>query len=230
MTLSRTLTVTIAIALLAGCAADDPNRRAKTGAAIGAVVGGIAGNQIDDEAGTFIGAAVGAVAGGAVGNYMDKQKRELEEALSQERSQNELGITELPDGSLKVGIASQASFDVDSAQIKPAYFDTYSRIAQVLRDYGSTVVHVVGHTDNTGSAQYNQQLSERRAEAVADQLIRSGVDPARLRSEGRGLREPVADNATAAGRERNRRVDIVIKPIVQGQEQRAYTPPPYLGR
>lgn len=218
------------VATLGGCATDDPNRRAKTGAAVGAVAGAVIGSQVSHARGApIVGAVVGAIAGGAVGNYMDKQKAELERQLAEEAARQELAITQLSDGSLKIGIASDVSFDVDSAQIKPDALSTYAKIANVLKTYDKTVIHVVGHTDSTGSDTYNQSLSERRSASVASYMGGQGLPGTRVRQEGRGEREPLASNSTADGRRKNRRVDIVIKPVVEGQEQQAWTPPPYLG-
>ena len=215
--------------LVSGCAADDPNRRAKTGAAIGALVGAVAGHQVDGDKGRYVGAAVGALAGAAVGNYQDTQAAELERELAAEQARGELNITKLSGNALKVGIASDATFDFDSAAIKSSAQATYAKIASVLKDYDKTIIHVVGHTDSTGTDAYNQKLSERRASAVASALTANGLNSARLLTEGRGESEPIADNSTKEGQRRNRRVDIVIKPIIEGQEQQAYTPPPYLG-
>jgi outer membrane protein OmpA-like peptidoglycan-associated protein len=223
------LTVAAALALGA-CAADDPNRRAKQGALIGAIGGAVAGSAIGDTEGAIIGGAVGAIAGGAVGNYMDKQQRELERELAAERAREELSIQRLSGNALKIGVASDVSFDIDSASLKPNARATFTRIAEVLADYDASIIHVVGHTDSTGAADYNQALSERRASSVVNHLIAQGVNPQRLRQEGRGESEPIASNDTAEGRTRNRRVDVVIKPVVEGRENEAATPPPYLGR
>jgi outer membrane protein OmpA-like peptidoglycan-associated protein len=229
MNIFKPLVVSVTILGLSACA-DDPNRNTKIGAGAGAVLGAVLGNTVSDARGApIVGAAVGALAGGSVGNYMDKQKQAMQKQLAEEASRDELAITTMSDGSLKVGVASDVSFDVDSATLKPAALNTYAKIANVLKTYDKTVIHVVGHTDSTGSAQHNQQLSERRAASVANYLTQQGVPGARLRQEGRGAREPVASNDTAAGREKNRRVDIVIKPVVEGNEQAAWTPPPYLG-
>lgn len=215
---------------LVGCATDDPNRRAKTGAAIGAVAGAVLGKQVSGARGApIVGAVVGAIAGGAVGNYMDKQHAELQRELAAEQARQELQITRLSDNSLKIGIASDVSFDVDSAQIKPDALTTYAKIANVLSNYDKTVIHIVGHTDSTGSDQYNQGLSERRASSVASYMGGQGLPGTRVRQEGRGESQPIASNDSPEGRKRNRRVDIVIKPVVEGQEQQAWTPPPYLG-
>lgn len=224
------IVATVATSLvLASCAADDPNKRAKTGAAVGALLGAVAGHQMDGKSGRYVGAVLGAIAGGAVGNYMDKQQAELERELAAEAARNELNITRLAGDALKIGIASDVSFDVDKSNVLPDALATYTKIASILKDYDKTVIHVVGHTDSTGSDSYNQGLSERRASSVASVLINNGVVSNRLLTEGRGEREPIASNADAAGRTRNRRVDVVIKAIVEGNEGAAYTPPPYLG-
>lgn len=226
----RIVIVAATIATLSACATDDPNRRAKTGAVIGAVAGGIIGNNVSHATGgPIVGAVVGALAGGAVGHYMDNQKAELNQKLAEEQRNNELQITQLSDGSLKVGIASDVSFDLNSAQLRPDALDTYAKIAGILKSYDKTVIHVVGHTDTTGSDEYNLRLSESRAASVASYLSSQGVPSQRIRQEGRGERELLVRTADNVNEPRNRRVDIVIKPVVEGQEQQAWAPPPYLG-
>ncbi len=210
---------------LAGCTADDPHRRAKTGAAIGAVAGAVIGHQIDHRSGRFVGAAVGALAGGLVGNYMDEQQRAFERELEEERRQHQLEIERLKDESLKISINSEVPFDFDSAAIKPAFRPTLDKVADILIRYPKTVVYVVGHTDSIGSEAYNQRLSERRARSVVDYLVARGVPRERLIPIGKGESEPIASNATAAGRQLNRRVEIIIKPIVEGQEESAWEAP-----
>ena len=224
--MQKLLPLAVAATLAAGCAADDPNRRAKTGAAVGAIAGAILGHQINDEKGAVIGGVMGAVAGGVVGNYMDKQQQEFESALAEERRQNEIEIQRLKDETLKIDISSEVSFDFDSAQLKPAFRPTLDKVADILQRYERTVVHVVGHTDSVGAEEYNQRLSERRARNVVEYFASRGVMPERLRAEGRGEREPRATNETAAGRQLNRRVELYVKPIVEGREQRAYEAPP----
>jgi len=220
---------TLAVSI-AGCATDDPNKRAKTGAAIGAVLGAVAGNQVSGARGApIVGAVVGAIAGGAVGNYMDKQKAQLDRDLAAEAARNELQIIKLPGDALKIGIASDVSFDIDSAQIRPDALNTYAKIGNILKTYDKTVIHVVGHTDTTGSNEHNQSLSERRASSVASYLASNGVPVGRLREEGRGEREPLVRTGDGVKESRNRRVDIIIKPVIEGREQEAWTPPPYLG-
>lgn len=226
---TRIALVTALAAGLTACAADDPNKRAKRGAAIGALIGAVAGHQVDGDKGRYVGAVVGALAGGAVGNYMDKQAAELERQLAAEAARDELQITRIANDALKIGIASDVSFPFDSADVKPGAQATYSKIANVLKDYDKTIVHVVGHTDTSGSASYNQGLSERRAQSVSNLMSGYGLNSARMLTEGRGEREPLVKTGDGVNEAANRRVDIVIKPVVEGQEQQAYAPPPYLG-
>lgn len=229
MNIFKPLVVSAMVMGLAGCA-DDPNRRTKTGAGIGAVVGAVIGNSVSDARGApIVGAVVGAIAGGAVGNYMDKQQRELEQQLAEETRNNELQIVRLSGDALKIGIASDVSFDLGSATLRPDALDTYGKIANVLKTYDKTVIHVVGHTDTSGTSEFNQSLSVNRAASVGSYLAQSGVPQTRVREEGRGEREPAVRTADGVKEARNRRVDIVLKPVVEGNEQAAWTPPPYLG-
>ncbi len=227
MRIWKTFLVTVLAVAIAGCAADDPNRRAKAGAAIGAVTGAVIGHQINSDKGKIFGAAVGAMTGAVVGNYMDKQEQDFDQALEKEQRQHEIQIERMKDDTLKLNLASEVSFAFDSAQIKDAFHPTLDKLASVINKYDRTVVHVVGHTDSIGPAPYNLALSKRRADSVAGYLISRGVSAARLRTEGRGESEPRDTNTTEAGRQLNRRVEIYIKPIVEGQEQRAYQSPQY---
>ncbi len=226
--LTRT-TLVCAIALgVGGCATqNDPHRQAKIGAAVGAVAGAVLGHQLDGKSGRYVGAAVGALAGGATGHYMDNQQREFEDALQREREANQLEIERLRDDTLKLTVDSEVSFDFGKADIKPTFRSSLDKLAQLIIKYDRTIVHVVGHTDNIGSDGFNQNLSEERALRVGDYLASYGVPRQRLRTEGRGEREPRASNDTEAGRQLNRRVEVFVKPVVEGQEQRAYESPRY---
>lgn len=216
----------VAMALvLAGCATDDPNRRAKTGAAVGAVLGAVLGHQLDDDSGVVVGALVGAIAGGAVGHYMDNQQRDFEAALAEEQRLNQIEIERLQDDLLKINLSNEVSFDFGSARLKPAFLKTLDKVSAVLRRYDRSVVHVIGHTDSVGSEHYNQLLSERRAQSVVDYMNRQGVSMNRLRTEGRGELEPRDSNVTEAGRQLNRRVELIIKPVIEGHEGDAYRAP-----
>ncbi|MFO7640857.1 MAG: OmpA family protein [Candidatus Competibacteraceae bacterium] len=224
MRFARPFLIAIMILILSACTAGDPYWHTKAGAGVGAVSGAIIGHQLDSRSGRFVGAAVGALTGAAVGNYMDQQQQALERALAAERRRG-LNVERLEDGSLRLDLPSEVLFDFDSAAIKPAFIPALQRVAGTLREYDQTVVYIVGHTDSVGSDAYNLDLSVRRAESVAGFLASSGVSDNRLRTEGRGKREPVASNATPEGRQQNRRVEIYIRPLVEGQESRAYEPP-----
>ncbi len=220
----RLFSIVTVILILSACAAGDPYWHTKAGAGVGAVSGAVIGHQLDSRSGRFVGAAVGALTGAAVGNYMDRQQQALEQALAAERGRG-LSVARLDDGSLRLDLPSEVLFDFDSAAIKPAFIPSLERVAGTLREYDRTVVYIVGHTDSVGTDAYNLNLSVRRAESVAGFLASRGVSDQRLRTEGRGKREPVASNATPEGRQQNRRVEMYIRPIVEGQESRAYEPP-----
>lgn len=119
--MTKTTIALVAAAVLAGCATDDPNRRAKTGAAIGAVAGAILGHQVDGKSGRYVGAALGALAGSGAGCYMDNQQKEFEQALLEEQRNKQLEIERLRDDTLKLSLDSEVSFDVDQSVIKPAF-------------------------------------------------------------------------------------------------------------
>ena len=150
---------------------------------------------------------MGALAGGAVGNYMDRQEREMRERL------RESGVTVRRVGDdLVLVMPGNITFATGSATVSPRFSGVLHDVGDVLQTYPATYVDVVGHTDNVGSAQFNQQLSERRASSVAAELIGRGVIRERLFVAGMGLTQPIASNATDEGRAANRRVEIRIAP------------------
>ena len=204
--------------VLAGCTTgplvspDDPNRNAKGGAALGAGIGALAGRLIGgDDRGernraTVAGALVGAATGAAIGNQLDQQEAELREQLGDETTIRNTGDR------LIVTMPQDILFATDSADLRPTLQGDIRTVAQSLNAYPDTTVQVIGHTDNTGSAEYNQRLSERRADAVSGILLSEGVPSGRVQAIGRGEAQPVASNLTPEGRAQNRRVDIVILP------------------
>lgn len=229
MIFKKTLIASLAVVTLSACVSD-PNRSGKIGAGTGAVLGAVLGKQISGADGApIVGAVVGALAGGAVGNYMDRQRAELKQKLAAEEANRQLSVSTMADGSLNVAVAADVTYDTGSAVLKPQAMAALDKLAGTMGDYNATVIHVVGHTDSVGSPQSNQSLSERRAASVASYLISRGVPAQRMREEGRGERELLIRTADNSNEPRNRRVDIVIKAIVQGNEQAAYTPPGYLG-
>lgn len=217
--------VSILTAGLSACASDGSISRSQTGAAVGAVAGAILGHQVDGDKGRYVGAVAGALAGSAVGKYMDEQQRELEAQLQREQASEEIQISRLADNTLKLDLSSEVSFDINSARINRGFYQSLNKVASVLADYPQTAVHIIGHTDSTGTDAYNQQLSMKRAASVKGYLTNQGVYEPRTRTEGRGESVPVASNANSEGRSRNRRVEIFLKPIVEGREDSAFRSP-----
>ncbi|MFK8081944.1 MAG: OmpA family protein [Granulosicoccus sp.] len=216
---------TVSVMLISGCATDDPNRRAKTGAAIGAIAGGVLGNQSSSKNGKYVGAVVGAISGAAVGNYMDKQQRKLEQELANERRAKQIKVTRINDETLRLDVLSEASFDINSASINTGFLTSLKTMAEVIGEYDSTAVHVIGHTDSSGAQKFNQSLSEKRAASVSRYLSGNGVDRSRMLTSGRGETMPLVSNETRAGRSSNRRVEVYLKSVVKGREQEAFRSP-----
>ncbi len=174
------------------------------GAGIGAVLGRVIGGN---DRGAVIGGIIGAGIGGAVGDDLDRQ----EAALRQQMGGS--GVSIVNTGSqLIVTLPEAITFSVDSAQLRPSFVSSLNDLARNLQQYPNTTVEIVGHTDSSGAASYNQQLSQRRALSVRSVLRDAGVSNRRLRAIGQGESNPVASNATAAGRQQNRRVEIFITP------------------
>lgn len=190
------------------------NRKAM-GAGVGAVAGGLLGNRIDQGdrvVGTAVGAAAGAAVGAGVGHMMDRQEEELKQQIESERMAHAVEVERVREDLLKLTLENEVSFDFDSAAIKPAFRPTLEKLASVLAKYDRNRVTVVGHTDSTGAETYNESLSLRRAEAVKSELALRGVPPTLMTAIGRGESEPRATNATEAGRQLNRRVEIFVQP------------------
>ena len=207
---------------LAGCATTGTGTQEKTkqgagvGALIGAVAGAVIGHQADRTGGALKGALLGAAGGAAIGAgagaYMDKQQEEFERQLEEERASHQIEIERLKNENLKITMVSEASFDFDSADINPAFEPALNKVGDIVGRYYRTTIAVVGHTDSTGSAEYNQQLSEARAQSVSTYLQQQGVSSRRIQTEGRGEHEPRVSNDTEAGQQLNRRVEITIIP------------------
>ncbi len=204
------LMITAASALvLAGCT--DPNTgendRTRTGAAAGAVIGGLIGSRADDDrlASTALGAAIGGAIGGAVGFALDQQAEELRNDLG-----SEIDVVRQGD-ELIVRMPNDILFDLDSAVVKPGLRSDLGVLAASLNKYPDTRVAVEGHTDSSGDAGYNFDLSTRRAQSVVIVLVDNGVDGRRLDVFGRGEDSPIASNLTPEGRAQNRRVEIKIR-------------------
>jgi len=204
---------------LVGCAADQPMQHRDMGALIGAGAGAVVGAIAYDKnrtKGAVVGAVGGALAGGVVGRYMDDQKRDLEKNLAAEIKAGQARIEKMPNDVVRVTMTNQTAFDTDSSSIKPGFNTTMDKLADVVVRYGKTTLTVVGHTDNVGSNDYNQKLSERRAISVAQYLESKRVNSMRLAISGKGETMPIAANTSESGRQANRRVEIYLEPVVQG--------------
>jgi outer membrane protein OmpA-like peptidoglycan-associated protein len=212
--------VVIALAVvLAGCATEGPLGHRETGTLIGAVGGAVVGAIAYDRnrsKGALIGAVGGALAGGAVGRYMDDQKRDLEKNLSQEIKTGQARVEKLPDNVVRVTMTNQTAFETNSTEIKSGFHSTMDKLADVVVRYNKTSLTVVGHTDDVGTNEYNQKLSERRALSVAQYLESKRVNSIRLAISGKGETQPIATNSTEGGRQANRRVEIYVEPVTQG--------------
>lgn len=226
MKTSRIVLSSLAAASLLGTSAcvTDPNTgekkvsRTAIGGVGGAVLGGLLGGAIGGKTGRIVGAVAGGAAGGYVGYRMDQQIKELKE----ETEGSGVDVTEVDNGqAILVNLPDGVTFDVGSATLKPAFRDTLNNVADSLVKYPNSIIDVYGHTDSTGSDAFNQSLSERRAQTVANYLISRGVSQARIRWQGFGETMPVADNGTDAGRSRNRRVEIKIIPFTEAEVKAA---------
>jgi outer membrane protein OmpA-like peptidoglycan-associated protein len=209
---------TAAIALLtlavAGCATDpytgeERVSRAGAGAGIGAAVGAAIGaaTASDRGRGALIGAAAGATIGGAVGAYQDRQEAELRERLEG----TGVRVQRVGD-TVRLIMPGHVTFAVDQSAVQTSFYPVLDSVVEVVRKFEDTTLEVKGFTDSTGSFEYNQQLSERRADSVARYFMNAGVPPGRIRTAGFGPRHPIASNDTASGRAQNRRVELDLVP------------------
>ena len=206
--------ISLSMAGLSGCAnMNETQRDTGMGAAIGAVAGGLigaataGGNKGKSAAtGAAIGAALGAGGGYLWSQNMQKQRAEMEQATAG----TGIGISQTTDNQLKVDIPADVSFDVGRYAIKSNMRPVLDRLASTLNQHPVTTVTIVGHTDSTGSDAVNDPLSINRAASTRDYLVQRGVSAQRIAVDGRGSRQPVADNSTASGRAMNRRVEIFI--------------------
>jgi len=201
--------------LACACATQNPYTgeqqvsKATTGAAVGAATGALIGAVAGKGKGALIGAGAGAVAGGSVGYYMDQQEAKLRAQLQG------TGVSVSRAGDqIVLNLPGNVTFQTDSSDLRPDFFGVLNSVVLVLNEYSSTSIDVIGHTDSTGSADYNQRLSEQRATSVARYLESQGISAARVHALGFGESQPIASNETAQGRQQNRRVELKLSPIV----------------
>jgi len=207
--MKRSINGVIAIALclstaLIGCSASNAVKGGAIGVGGGAVVGGLIGKAAGNTAlGAIIGAAVGGTTGAIIGNNMDKRAEEMRQDLSNAK------VERVGEG-IKITFDSGILFVTNSSELQPAAKANIETLARILNKYPDTNILIEGDTDNEGTNEYNQKLSERRAQSVADYQKRQGVSGSRISTVGLGELNPVASNETAAGRQQNRRVEVAI--------------------
>ena len=210
----------VAAALIAVAACETVNpytnetqtSKAAKGAGIGAAAGAVVGllTKGDKLQNALIGAGVGALAGGGVGYYMDVQEAKLRQRLEG------TGVSVVRQGdNITLNMPSSITFALNSADLNAQFYNALDGVSLVLKEYDKTVIEVAGHTDSSGSDQYNQALSERRAQAVAGYLGSHGVKTQRLITVGAGEGHPIASNDTEQGRSANRRVELTIVPVTK---------------
>ncbi|WP_368542827.1 OmpA family lipoprotein [Enterobacter soli] len=178
------------------------------GSLVGAGIGALSSSKKDRGKGALIGAAAGAALGGGAGYYMDVQESKLREKMKG----TGVSVTRSGDNII-LNMPNNVTFDSSSATLKPAGANTLTGVAMVLKEYNKTAVNVFGFTDNTGSLDLNNRLSQQRADAVSSALITQGVEAGRINSRGMGPANPIASNSTAEGKAQNRRVEITLSPL-----------------
>lgn len=203
------LTVLLSVPLFAQTT--DDHAKAKKGAVLGGVAGAIAGAVIGNnrghhsaKRGAVVGGVAGAAAGAIVGAMMDKQERELRQIQG-------VDVTRTSPDELRVSVKNEVLFDFDSSALRSTSRESLRQMADVFQKYPNTTLSVQGYTDSIGTAAYNQRLSERRADSVSRYLEDIGVRSSRIETIGYGKSNPRASNATASGRQLNRRVEIHVK-------------------
>jgi outer membrane protein OmpA-like peptidoglycan-associated protein len=213
--MKRLLILALIVSMCAlGCATPQNKKEKGTriGVATGAIAGALLGQAIGgDTAGTLIGAGIGAFAGGAIGRKVGSNMDEQEAAMREQLAAVEAANIQRNADMLAVTFKADALFDVDSTALKPRAFDEIQRVSTVLNQYPQTSIIVSGHTDSTGSEDYNLMLSEGRAMSVKNALAGQGVSLSRITTVGFGEATPIANNNTEAGRQLNRRVVVTIK-------------------
>ncbi len=199
-----TITFLLIGSLLGGCSASSQTRGATIGASAGAILGGIIGKNNDNTAvGVLLGAAIGGAAGTYIGRQMDKQAEEMQRDLEGAK------VERIGEG-IKITFDSGILFEVSSSELQFEAKKNVEKLSEILLKYPDTNILIEGHTDATGSYDFNMDLSEKRAESVANYSVTHGVEIQRINVVGHGPDIPVATNETNAGRQLNRRVEIAV--------------------
>lgn len=201
----------LAVAVLSGCAnMNETQRGTAQGAGIGAAAGAVLGALTGGSKGATQGAVLGSAVGAGGGYLWTKRMQDQKIAMERATAGTGVAVSQTADNRLKLDIPSDISFDVNRAAIKSNFAPILNQFAASLNENPASTVTIIGHTDATGSDAINNPLSIDRAEAARDYLVSRGVARPRIATDGRGSREPVADNATQQGRDRNRRVEIYV--------------------
>src|SRR5690349_9084896 len=220
--LARGLIVATIAGIVSGCTTTNAytgekqvsktTKGAGIGALAGAALGALTGdNSKERRKRALIGAGVGALAGGAVGNYMDRQEAELRALM------RDSGVTVTRRGEdIVLNMPGNITFRTGSADLNAEFFRVLDGVAQVAKKYDKTIIEVAGHTDNVGGAEFNRQLSQRRAGSVARYLESRGVAESRILTAAGGEDHPIATNTTEQGRAANRRVEVTLAPLKEG--------------
>ena len=195
---------------------EEQTSRATKGAIIGAVSGAVVGlisgdDSLERRQHALLGAGVGALAGGAIGNYQDRQQATLRAALEG----TGVSVTRIGDN-ITLNMPGNVTFATDSSDLNAEFYAVLNSVGTVVNEFEQTIIEIAGHTDSTGSDQYNQSLSERRAASVASYLQAQRVLSQRIITVGVGEQRPIADNTTSAGRQLNRRVELTLVPLTAG--------------
>ena len=200
----------IAVALT-GCAnMNETQRGTATGTGLGAAAGAALGAIAGGGKGAAIGAAAGAAVGASGGYLWSKRMQDQKQVMEQATAGTGVAVTQTADNQLKLEIPSDVSFDTGMSDIRTGMRPVLDRFSQTLAANPGTTIRIVGHTDSTGSDAVNDPLSVSRASSVRDYLTSRGVSMNRIAIDGRGTREPIADNGTVDGRSMNRRVEIFV--------------------
>jgi len=205
------MTAIATVFITSGCAnMTETQKGTAKGAAIGAGAGAVVGAVAGGGKGAAIGAAVGAAAGGIAGNVWSKRMQEQKAQMEQATAGTGVGVTQTEDNRLKLDIPSDVSFDTGRADIKPNFRPILDTFAKSLVSNPAATVTIIGHTDSSGSDAINNPLSLNRAASTRDYIVARGVATSRISIDGRGSREPLVANDTAANRAKNRRVEIFV--------------------
>jgi outer membrane protein OmpA-like peptidoglycan-associated protein len=198
------VTLCISIVSMMGCGASNALKGGGIGAGVGGVAGGVIGKQLGNTAvGAIIGAAVGGTTGALIGRHMDRQAEEMRKDIKNAK------IERIGEG-IKITFDSGILFEINSSELQSVAKANIETLSAILNKYPDTNILIEGDTDNTGSEEYNQKLSERRAQAVADYQKGLGVDGSRISTVGLGELNPIVSNDTENGRQQNRRVEVAI--------------------